>query len=382
MTRPRLFVVLAVLLLSSASAQAVPSKTPYSVVRTDERTWVFERPGVLPGETQGLVVDSQILLESLKSRVIDARGLGEVVVLRKAASARGSEDPNSYAFTHRFAAPFSMLSLSLHLRKLADPDEGRFVYPLAGLLALSIVAGLYALYRMAATQVRFAERRNDFVSAVSHELKSPLTAIRMHAEMLEDDLIVAESKRHEYYRTITRESERLTRLIENVLAFSRLERKTQKLQIVAGDVTPVIEECLEVLRPHAESHGARLEFENRAGHAAVRCDPDALKQVLFNLIDNAVKYGSTESDPTIQVVASRCDGGVSISVRDRGPGVRRDQLDLIFEPFFRAEHELTRRTTGTGIGLSLVRELVVAMGGRVRAEAADPGLSITCELSC
>jgi signal transduction histidine kinase len=382
MKRLRVVFVFAVLLLPSASSQAAPSRTPYAVGRTDERTWVFERPGVAPGETQGLVVDSQILLESLKSRVIDARGLAEVVDLRQAANAAGSEDSTNYAFTHQFSAPFSMLSLTLRLRKLADPDEGRFVYPLAGLLALSIVAGLYALYRMAATQVRFAERRNDFVSAVSHELKSPLTAIRMHAEMLEDDLVVSESKRHEYYRTITRESERLTRLIENVLAFSRLERKTQKLQIVAGDVTPVIEECLAVLRPHAESHGARLEFEDRGGRTAVRFDPDALKQVLFNLIDNAVKYGSTESDPTIQVVASACDGGVSISVRDRGPGVEKDQLELIFEPFFRAEHELTRRTTGTGIGLSLVRELVVAMGGRVRAEAADPGLSITCELSC
>lgn len=374
--------VLAAQVFAAASAPAVPWKTPYSVVRTDERTWVFERPGDAPGETQGLVVDSQVLLESLKSRVIDERGLGEVVDLRQAASLRGSENPDSYLFSHQFSAPFSMLSVSLRLKKLADPDEGRFVYPLAALLGLSIVAGLYALYRMAATQVRFAERRNDFVSAVSHELKSPLTAIRMHAEMLEDDLVVADSKRREYYRTITRESERLTRLIENVLAFSRLERKTQKLQILVGDVTPVIEECLEVLRPHAESHGARLEFENRAGHTAVRFDPDALKQVLFNLIDNAVKYGSTRSDPTIQVVASACDGGVSISVRDRGPGVRKDQLELIFEPFFRAEHELTRRTTGTGIGLSLVRELVVAMGGRVRAEAADPGLSITCELRC
>jgi signal transduction histidine kinase len=297
--------VLAAFLLAGASSQAVPWKTPYSVVRTDERTWVFERPGETPGETQGLVVDSQVLLESLKSRVIDERGLGEVVDLRQASNARSSEGSNSYLFSHQFAAPFSMLSVSLRLKKLADPDEGRFVYPLAALLALSIVAGLWALYRMAATQVRFAERRNDFVSAVSHELKSPLTAIRMHAEMLEDDLVVAESKRHEYYRTITRESERLTRLIENVLAFSRLERKTQKLQILVGDVAPVIGECLEVLRPHAESHGARLEFENRAGHTAVRFDPDALKQVLFNLIDNAVKYGSTKDDPTILVVASR-----------------------------------------------------------------------------
>jgi signal transduction histidine kinase len=344
-------------------------------------TLVFARTRA-DGRSEGLVVDSRQLVDVLKSRVLEARGLGEVAELADQSSEfeRGPAPAKAYVFTHRFAAPFQSLQTTLRLRALSEPEDGSLIYPLLGVLAASIVLGLLALYRMAATQVRFAERRNNFVSAVSHELKTPLTAIRMHAEMLEEDLVAGEPKRREYYRTITRESERLTRLIDNVLALAQIERRQKQLELRVGNICPIVNESVEVLRPHVESQGFQLEFAVSGNVPDVCFNPDALRQVLFNLVENALKYGRQAQDRRITIVCSGEGQGAVLSVRDRGPGVRHDQLRSVFEPFFRGEDELTRKHQGTGIGLSLVKGLAEAMGGRVRGENANPGFLVRLEL--
>ncbi|MFO7178006.1 MAG: HAMP domain-containing sensor histidine kinase [Pseudomonadota bacterium] len=338
-----------------------------------------------PLAREGLVIDARLLVDTLKARVLEARGLGEVAELRPAdASVRGAFERGrevGYVHAHRFGPPFEGLEATLRLRPLADPDAGSLLYPLLALLAGSIVVGLYALYRMTAAQVAFAERRNDFVSAVSHELKTPLTAIRMHAEMLEEDLVADDARRRAYYRTITAESERLTRLIENVLELSRIERRPRALALEVGDVRGVVEQVVETLRPHAEHEGFVLELELVETLPAVRFESDALKQVLFNLIDNAIKYGRGALDRRITVSATPIETGVAVMVRDRGPGVRREHLRSIFEPFFRGERELTREYRGTGIGLSLVKGLVERMGGRVYGENVFPGFRVRVELT-
>jgi two-component system phosphate regulon sensor histidine kinase PhoR len=247
-------------------------------------------------------------------------------------------------------------------------------------LALCVVLGLYALYRMTATQLVFAERSRNFVSAVSHELKTPLTAIRMYGEILSDNLVPDDNKRQEYYRTITRESERLTRLIDNVLNLSRLERR-RELQLRQGDVRPHLRDAIEVLRPHAERQGFAIELECDAELPEVDFEPDALKQVAFNLVDNSVKYGRDVQDKRIKVELRRTNTGVRLTVRDFGPGVQSSHIDKIFLPFFRGERELTRKFAGTGIGLALVKSLVLGMHGRVTAENLNPGFLVSVELT-
>jgi signal transduction histidine kinase len=365
-------------------SHAAEAMSRFEVADVGHDTIVLYRTRANGDGHEGLIIDSKSLIQSLKTRVLEENGLGEVGELYEGSSRMGALGSSKamgsvFTFHHRFAAPFSSLEASLRLRPLAEPDAGTLIYPMMALLVAAIVGGLYALYRMTASQVQFAERRNNFVSAVSHELKTPLTAIRMYSEMLQEDL-VEDSRRHEYYRTITAESERLSRLINNVLEMSHIERQPQALRIESGDLCRLVREALDVLRPHTEKQGFILDFEIRGEPPSARFDPDAMKQVLFNLIDNAVKYGRDSADKHISVSCEPCRRGSMLRVRDRGPGVRGDHLRAIFEPFFRGEAELTRRHQGTGIGLSLVKTLVERMGGRVHGENADPGFEVRVEL--
>jgi len=225
--------------------------------------------------------------------------------------------------------------------------------------------------------VNFAERRSNFVAAVSHELKTPLTAIRMYGEMLRDGMVPSDAKRNEYYRHITVESERLSRLINNVLEFSRLEKGTREMALVVGSVAPVVQEVAELLRPHVQAQGFELHAEVAADLLPVRFERDALMQVLWNLVDNAVKYARDTSPKRIELGCRQHGGDVRVTVRDHGPGVPARYLGKIFEPFYRGESELTRRSKGTGLGLALVRGLVERMGAQVSGgNAAGGGFAV------
>lgn len=280
---------------------------------------------------------------------------------------------SAFAYQHRFAEPFDDLTALLALQPLPSVGSITYVYALSALLLAAGVLGLAALYRMVSVVVTFAERRSNFVAAVSHELKTPLTAIRMYGEMLRDGMVPSEDKRAEYYRHITVESERLSRLINNVLEFSRLENGTREAALSVGSVAPVVREVAELLRPHVEGQGFALQLEIAPDLQPVRFDHDALVQVLCNLVDNAVKYAGAASPKQIVLRCGRDGSGVFVTVRDHGPGVPARHLGKIFEPFYRGESELTRRSKGTGLGLALVRGLAERMGARVSGRNAPGG---------
>jgi signal transduction histidine kinase len=185
--------------------------------------------------------------------------------------------------------------------------------------------------------------------------------------------VPSDDKRGEYYRTITDESERLSRLIDNVLEFARLERGSRELQLRAGDIVPVLEEALAKLRSHASRQGFELVLAADPSLPPVLFDRDALLQVLFNLVDNAMKYARGAGDRSVRIEARRAGEGVEVAVRDFGPGVGAQHLARIFEPFYRGEDELVRSTQGTGIGLALVRELAARMGASVSGANAQGG---------
>ena len=331
---------------------------------------------VLVGERgfrQGLVLDRAALGAWLDERVIGATGLGRVAELRFDAARSGDAAPDRYVYAHRFAEPFDALSAELRLLPLPGVGSPGALYALAGVLLALGAAGLYAVYRTVAVVMHYAERRSNFAAAVTHELKTPLTAIRMYAEMLRDGLVPNEAKRQEYYATITGESERLSRLVDNVLEFSKLEGGRRELAIAVGMIGPVLEDAAEKLAPHAASLGFALSVRVASDLPAVRFDRDALLQVLFNLVDNAMKYAKASERRTVELEARREGNAVTVAVRDFGPGVARVHLERVFEPFYRGESELTRTTKGTGIGLALVKELAERMGAAVSGANADGG---------
>ena len=325
---------------------------------------------------QGLVLDVEVLAAFLRERALGADRIPGAT-LSFSNDAEGAEPPGTsdgaHLYRHRFAEPFDAVIASAALAPLDGGSGAGVVYGLAALLVLTGGVGLFAVHRMVTVALGFAERRSNFVAAVTHELKTPLTAIRMYGEMLRDGLVPSDDKRREYYRTITAESERLSRLIDNVLEFSRLEKGTRTMRLTLGALGPVVEEVAELLRPHAERGGFTLRTEVEPDLPPVRFERDALLQVLVNLVDNALKYASRATLREIAIECRSHGDGVVLSVRDHGPGVANRHLTRIFEPFHRGEDELVRETQGTGLGLALVKSLVEPMGGAVAGRNAPDG---------
>jgi signal transduction histidine kinase len=354
---------------------------PFAGRLVDPRYLVLTRTAVHDARAfrQGVVVGVERLGDWLRAEGLGSAGLGSEAVVEFTAegAAPPAAVPGEFVYQHRFAEPFETLTAQLSMQPLSGVGSTAFIYALAGLLLLTCVLGLAALYRMVAVVVAFAERRSNFAAAVSHELKTPLTAIRMYGEMLRDGMVPSEAKRDEYYRHITGESERLGRLIDNVLEFSRLEKGTRRMTLTTAPVAPVVGEIAELLRPHVQGQGFELHIETDGELPAACFERDALMQVLWNLVDNAVKYAR---DAMPRQVALRCWAArreVHVAVRDHGPGVAPRHLDKIFDPFYRGESELTRRSSGTGLGLALVRGLVERMGGRVSGRnVADGGFEV------
>ena len=330
---------------------------------------------------QGLMLDVPALVGWVAERVLTGGALAVPARVALAGSASdGASDrgaavriSRTYSYRHSFAEPFAAISSDIFLDPLPEMREPFNLTNLSLLLAFAATFGLFALYRMVAVAVTYAERRNNFVSAVTHELKTPLTAIRMYGEMLRDGMVSKEDKRQQYYETITAETERLTRLVQNVLELSQLEQKKRSMKIEVGDVVPVLREGLALIEPHAERQGFSLRLVAEDRLPQVRYDRDALLQVLFNLVDNALKYSRKAHDKEIVLSCLQAGDRVVVTVADHGPGVSRRHLKKIFEPFYRAENELTRTSKGTGIGLALVRGLVEQMGGSVAGNNSAAG---------
>jgi len=354
--------------------------SPFRGHRVDDETMLLFRT-VRIGEVvyvQGLALLLPKLAQWLESRVLDGSEVQGFVDLAWNGSPRENTrtaPPADFTFAHTFAEPFTALGVTSYVDALPEPrGSGRaWILQLTAMLVLVGLLGLVALWRMISVVVHFAERRSNFVAAVSHELKTPLTAIRMYSEMLRDGYVLSEEKREEYYGTMAAESERLSRLIQNVLELSNLEQGVRGGEIVVGDVRPVLEEAIRVLERHARDRGFTVVLDTPDDLPAVRYERDGLLQVLINLVDNGIKF-SKDADPrevVIQVIPR--SGGLTLQVRDHGPGVPQRQLGRIFQPFYRGERELTRRTKGTGIGLALVKGIVDRMGGQVSARNHPDG---------
>jgi signal transduction histidine kinase len=275
----------------------------------------------------------------------------------------------------RLSAPLSDLELILSITRLPAGAGGRVITWLAVILVLVLCGGFYLLYRLGAGQIDLTRQQQDFVSAVSHELKTPLTSIRMYGEMLREGW-ASDEKKKIYYDYIFDESERLSRLIANVLQLARMTRN--KLQI---DSKPLaVAGLLDGLRSTVASQVERAGFELNvrcepaAGQAIIEADPDGFTQIFINLVDNAIKFSASAEQKVIDIGCQRLrDGSVQFSVRDYGPGIPGDQMKKIFSLFYRSENELTRETVGTGIGLALVHQLARAMGGQVDVVNREPG---------
>lgn len=283
--------------------------------------------------------------------------------------------------------PYEGYVLSLSTNTLSFTAAMKYGAVIIVVLVLAILIACFGFYRLGVKQLALSEQRLNFVSSVSHELKTPLTSISMYSQMLKEGAVLSEEYRQDYYRFIFDESERLTRLIKNILQLSSLEHHQYRIapEYVSLNV------LMDIIRSKTSSLIGKYDFQQsivtelaQDKDVFVLVDPDAFSQIVINITDNAIKFFDKQkiSDPSRQKLDfifrqhPKNNQMIQLEIRDYGEGVTPEQAAKVFQLFYRGGNELTRTTKGTGIGLALVNELVLAQQGNIVVERKTPGLAM------
>jgi signal transduction histidine kinase len=245
-------------------------------------------------------------------------------------------------------------------------------------VAAAVLAGLaFVFHRESSRELREASQRVGFVNQVSHELRTPLTNIRLYAELLERRIDDDDAETRSFIAIIVAESARLSRLIGNVLSFARRNRGALVIHPVEQSIDDTLRSVAEQFRPSFEERGVAIVFDLDAPRS-LAFDPDAIEQVVGNLLSNIEKYAS---DGGVAEISSRqSDAATFVRIADRGPGVPAGREDAVFEPFVRLSDQLTEGVSGTGIGLAIARELARLHAGDLRLVATERGACFELEL--
>ncbi len=340
---------------------------------------------------QGLLIDQQtFIMEVIDTPFMETTlsGMSDLIVAHQddviqTVSGRGTYNyPNgsqaldgALLYRNRLSAPLDSLELIFSIKRL-PPGPGASVLGWTTIIiAIVFLGGFYFLYRLGVSQINVVRQQQDFVSAVSHELKTPLTSIRMYGEMLKEGW-ADDEKRQTYYEYIHLESERLTRLISNVLQLAKITRNDPSVDLRPMKVGELINNIESKISNQVAGAGFELKFKrnDETDRCLIMIDEDCFAQIIINLVDNAIKFSDNADHKAIEITSKLTgDQQVLFAVRDFGPGVAKDQMKKIFQLFYRSESELTRETVGTGIGLAIVHQLTVAMNGKVDIINREPG---------
>lgn len=245
---------------------------------------------------------------------------------------------------------------------------------LIAVLVLAIGVGSWLIVRSLNSELKLARQKTDFVGNVSHELKTPLTSIRMFSELLAEGRVADQTKQRSYLNIITAEAARLTRLINNVLDFSRMERGEKKYNFQPCDLVEVVRAAAQTFRPHLEAGGFKFDCVLPNTAVPVRGDADALSQIIVNLLSNAEKYSNGGKEITLELARRESPlPHAEVKVLDRGSGVPRGSEEKVFEKFYRAHDSLSSGVQGSGLGLTIARQIARAHGGDVVYEPREGG---------
>lgn len=366
---------------------------PFAFSQLDSGQFVLFRKVWLNGQRyiQGLLIEKDAFLQGTVNTAFQETALSQMsdllaVFRGNVLSAFAGRTPRGYLssaaelqgellYQDRLSDPLSELQLVFGITQLPVGPGGWVIIWLTVVLTVVFLAGFYWMYRLGVGQIDLVNQQQDFVSAVSHELKTPLTSIRMYGEMLQAGW-VDEARKKTYYDFILDESERLTRLINNVLQLAKMTRNEKKPELKSLTVAELMDSLQSKISTQIERGGfcLNLSCDQDAAQTKIRVNPDWFIQIMINLVDNAVKFSAKAETKVIEVSCHRL-GNVRIQfkVRDYGPGIAKDQLKKIFKLFYRSENELTRETVGTGIGLALAQQMMAGMNGQIDVTNRDPG---------
>ncbi|MFA6469071.1 MAG: ATP-binding protein [Bacteroidota bacterium] len=271
-------------------------------------------------------------------------------------------------FTHQrplWIFPDYVIKIRLLGATIQEAAQDRFFTNMILIVSLNIIllAGAWFVYRLIKREMELVALKSDFVSNVSHELRTPLSLIRMFAETLEMRRVPTEKKKQEYYRIILHETERLTRLINNILNFSRMESNSRRYNFRTVNINDIISSVLTIYSYRLEQLSFTLETALEKTLPPLSVDEEAIAEALHNLIDNAMKYSAEVK--FLRIETSRADNAVQITVIDRGIGIAEEHHTRIFEKFYRVSYGLVHTAKGTGLGLAIVQHIIEAHHGTV-----------------
>ena len=252
------------------------------------------------------------------------------------------------------------------IEQLVGRERRLYLTLFVGIIAVMLI-GVFVTVRAVIHELEVSRMKSEFVSNVSHELKTPLALIRMFGETLDTGIVTDERKRREFYSIIRKESERLTHLINNVLDFSRMDTGVKEYNFEEADLIEIVRSSLEAYKFHIRDLGFEIESELLGELVMPKIDKDAISQALLNLLSNAVKY--SEDRKYIRVEVDKDSTSALISVTDHGVGISKEQLKRIFDKFYRVPTTMAKKTRGSGLGLTLAKHIIEAHEGRIEAES-------------
>jgi signal transduction histidine kinase len=287
------------------------------------------------------------------------------------ANTKGSVE---YEVKAAFSRPFPQWEIGLGFKETTIGALARSNFRknlLLTLLVLSIlIFGIVRVLQATGRELKLAQAKSDFVSNVSHELKTPLTMIRLFAEILSLGKVRSPEKAQEYYHIIENESRRLSQMIDNILDFSRMEAGRKNYQLVESEVGQLVEGVIKSYEYQMISAGFQLQVDIQHNLPVIRIDPEAISQTVLNLLSNAVKYSDKIKRISVRVFQS--GQNIAVEVSDSGIGIPRSEHQKIFEKFHRVATGLVHNTKGSGLGLSLVKHVVEAHQGQILVQSV-PG---------
>jgi signal transduction histidine kinase len=255
---------------------------------------------------------------------------------------------------------------------LSNGLSGQTRLVLAGIIVMALVAlaGGYAINRAILRELRVARLQSDFVAAVSHEFRTPLTTVRQLAEMLVAGRVSSDDRRQQFYVTLLRESDRLHRLVEGLLNFGRMEAGQLQYRFEAVDSGAFVRDVVSDFEREVTGRGYHVELNGFGALPRIRADRESLARAFWNLLDNAVKYSPEHR--TIWVDLSEANRRLAVRVRDRGIGIPVAEQKEIFKKFVRGAASKDASVQGAGVGLAMARQIVAAHGGEISVES-QPG---------
>jgi signal transduction histidine kinase len=333
----------------------------------------------------GLLLNSEQLKANLLAPIIRQHVSSEdihwIVKGRDGQAILKSDDSALGSMTVRanFVGNFPPWSLEFYqqdprlFETLLTSRRGIYLYMFV-LLAGILIFGLTLTIRIVTHELELGKMKSDFVSTVSHEFKSPLTSIRQLSEMLQTGRVPSEECRQRYYNVLLEQSERLSLLIDNILDFARMEEGKREFEFEMVDIGPLLEELISTIQQQVRHEGFTVEAKIDTPLPPIQADRAAITQAITNLIDNAIKYSAGAKEVYVRGFTE--NQYLIIAVRDFGVGIEPEEIEKVFERFYRGGDELTRTVKGSGLGLTLVKQIVQAHHGSVHVES-EPGRGST-----